>query len=64
MGLEIPGATRGVEHCVISRFWEFDQGGAWVVQEPYNVASKGVEWLLDFTKLPETIIGVVPDGKV
>ena len=38
MSLETPGATRGVERCVISRFWEFDLGGAWVVDEPYDVA--------------------------
>ena len=49
MRLETPGATRGVKRRVISRFWEFDQGGAWVVGEPYDVAFKDVGWLLDFT---------------
>ena len=39
----------------MSRFWEFEQGGAWVVEEPYDVAFEDVGWLLDFTKSPETI---------
>ena len=62
--LEISGATRGVECRVMSPFWEFDQGGAWVVEEPYDVASEDVGWLLDFTKSPETINGVVPNGRL
>ena len=64
MSLEAPGATRGVERRIISRFCEFDQGGAWVVEEPYNVASEDVGWLLDFTKSPKAINGVVPDGRL
>ena len=60
MSIEIPRATRGVEHRVSSLFWEFDQSGAWVVKEPYNVAFEDVGWLLDFTKSPGTINGVVP----
>ena len=64
MGLETPGATRGVERRVISRFWEFHQSGAWVVEEPYNVASEDFGGLLDFTKSPETINGVVSDGRL
>ena len=44
MNPEAPRATRGVERRVISRFWEFDQGGAWVVEEPYDVAFKDVGW--------------------
>ena len=55
VSLEISGATRGVERRVVSRFWEFDQGGAWVVEEPYDVASEDVGWLIGFTKSPETI---------
>ena len=50
MSLEAPRVTRGVERRVISRFWEFDQGGAWVVEEPYDVAFEDVGWYLDFTK--------------
>ena len=53
-----------MERRVVSRFWEFDQNGAWVVEEPYDVASKDVRWLLDFTKSPGTINGVVQDGKL
>ena len=64
MRLETPGATRGVERRVKSRFWEFDQGGAWVVEEPYDVASEDVGGLLDFTMSSETINGVVPDGRL
>ena len=62
--LEAPRATRGVERRVISRFWEFDQGGAWVVEEPYDVAFEDVGWFLDFTKSPEIINGVVSDGRL
>ena len=64
VSLEAPRATRGVEHRVISRFWEFDQGGAWVVEEPYDVAFRDVGWFLDFTNSPETINGVVPDERL
>ena len=39
MSLETPGATRGVERRVISRFGKFGLGRAWVVEEPYHVAS-------------------------
>ena len=53
-----------MERRVISRFWEFDQGGAWVVEEPYDVAFEDVGWFPDFTKSPETINGVVPDGRL
>ena len=64
VSLETPGATRGVERRVISRFWEFDQSEAWVVEEAYDVASVEVGCLLDSTKSPETINGVVPDGRL
>ena len=64
MSLEAPRATRGVERRVISRFWEFDQGGDLVVEEPYDVAFEDVGWFLDFTKSPEIISGVVPDGRL
>ena len=64
MSLETPRATRGVKGRLISRFWEFDQGGAWVVEEPYDVAFEDVGWFLVFTKSPETIIGVVPDWRL
>ena len=42
MSLEAPRATRGMEHRIINRFWEFDQGGAWVAEEPYDVAFEDV----------------------
>ena len=64
MSLEAPRTTRGVERRVITRFWEFDQGGAWVVKEKYDVAFKDVESLLDFPKSPETINEVVPYGRI
>ena len=60
--LEAPRTTRGVEHRVIGGFWEVDQDGAWVVEEPYDVASEDVRGVLDFTKLPRTIEGMVPNG--
>ena len=43
-------------------FWEVDQGRAWVVEEPYDVASEDVGGLLDFTKLPGTIKKMEPKG--
>ena len=64
MSLEAPRAKRGVERRIISRSWEFDQGGAWVVEEPYNVAFEDVEWFLGFTNSPETINGVVSNGRL
>ena len=64
MSLEAPRATGGVERRVISRFWEFDQGGAWVVEVPYDVAFEDVGWFLDFTKSPEIINGVVSDERL
>ena len=62
MRLKAPRATRGVECRVVSQFWEFDQGGSWVVEEPYDITSKAIGLLLDFTQPPGTIKGVVPDG--
>ena len=64
MSLEAPRATRGAERCLISRFLEFDQGGAWVVEEPYDVAFEDVGWFLVFTKSPETMNGPVPDWRL
>ena len=64
MSLEAPRAIRGVKSRVTSRFWGFDQDGAWVVEKPYDVAFEDVGWFLDFTKLPGTINGVVPDGSL
>ena len=62
MCLEAPGATEGVERRIIGGFWEVDQGRAWVVEEPYDVASEDVGELLDFAKPPGTIKGMVPNG--
>ena len=50
-----------MEHRIIGGFWEVDQGRAWVVEEPYDVASEDVGGLLDFAKPPRTIKGMVPD---
>ena len=61
MSLEIPGPSRGVERRVIGRFGEFEQNGAGVVEESHDVAFENVGWLIDFTKSPEAIYGVVPD---
>ena len=33
---------RGAEHRGVSRFWEFDQGGAWVIDEPSDVVFEDV----------------------
>ena len=44
-----------MERRIIGGFWEVDQGRAWVVEEPYDVASEDAGGLLDFTKPPETI---------
>ena len=41
--------TRGVERRVVGRFWELDQGKAWVVEEHSGVTSEVIAWLLDFS---------------
>ena len=61
--LEAPTATGGADRrIIISGFWEVDQDRAWVVEEPNDVASEDVGGLLDFTKPPGTIKGMVPNG--
>ena len=62
MCLKAPRATGGVERRTIGGFWEVDQGRAWVVEEPHDVASEDVGGLLDFTKPPGTIEGMEPIG--
>ena len=62
MCLKVPRVPRVVEYWVVSRFWEFDQGGSWVVKEPYDITSKVMGWLLDFTQPSGTVKGVEPDG--
>ena len=51
-----------MERRIIGGFREVDQGRAWVVEEPYGVASEDVGGLLDFTNLPGTSKGMVPKG--
>ena len=60
--LEAPRATGGVERRIIGGFWEVDQDGAWVLEEPDDVASEDIGGLLDFSILPGTIKGMVPNG--
>ena len=60
--LEAPKATGGVERRIIGGFGDVDQGRVWVVEEPYDVASEDIEGLLDFSKPPRTIKGMVPNG--
>ena len=60
--LEAPRATGGVERRIIGGFWEADQGRAWVVEEPYDVAFEDVGGLLDSTKPPGTIKGRESNG--
>ena len=62
VGLEAPRATEGVERRIIGGFGEVDQGRAWVVEEPYDVASEDFGGLLDFKKPPGTIKGKEPNG--
>ena len=64
VSLEAPRATRRMECRVISFSWEFDRGGAWVVEKPCDLAFEDVGWFLDFTKSPKTINGLVPDGRL
>ena len=40
--LEAPRATGGVERRIIGGFWEVDEGRAWVVEKPYDVASEDI----------------------
>ena len=60
--LEAPRATVGVQRRIIGGFGEVDQGRAWVVEEPYDVASEDIGGLLDFSKPPRTIKGMVRNG--
>ena len=53
-----------MDRRVVSRFWEFKQGGARVVEDSCDVTSEDVGWLLDCTKSPHTINGVIPDGRL
>ena len=46
--LEAPKATGGVECRIVGGFGEVDQGKAWVVEEPYDVASEDIGGVLDF----------------
>ena len=46
----------------MGEFWEVDQGRAWVVEEPYDVASEDVRGLLDLTKPSGTIKEMVLNG--
>ena len=47
--LEAPRATGGVERRTIGGIWKVDQGRAWVIEEPYDVASEDIRGLLDFS---------------
>ena len=60
--LAAPRATAGVERRTIGGFGEVDQGRTWVVEEPYDVASEDIGGLLDFSKPPRTMKGMVPNG--
>ena len=60
--LEAPRATGGVERRIIGGFGEVNQGRAWVVEEPYDVASEDIGGFPDFSKPPRTIKGMVPNG--
>ena len=60
--LEAQRATGGVERHIIGGFGEVDQGRAWVVEEPHDVASGDIGGLLDFSKPPKIIKGIVPNG--
>ena len=59
--LEALRATGGVERRIIGGFGEVDQRRAWVVEEPYDVASEDIGGLLDFSKPPRTTKGMVPN---
>ena len=60
--LEAPRATGGMERHIIGGFGEVDPGRAWVVEEPYDVASGDIGGLLDVSKPPKNIKGMVPNG--
>ena len=51
-----------MERRSIGGLWKVDEDRAWVVEEPYDVASEDNRGLLDFTEPPGTIKGVVPKG--
>ena len=59
--LEASRAIGGVEHRIIGGFRKVDQSRAWVVEEPHDVASEDIGGLLDFSKPPRTIKGMVPN---
>ena len=60
--LEAPRTTGGVERRIIGGFGEVDQDRAWVVEELYDVSSEDIGGLLDFSKPPRTIKGMVRNG--
>ena len=64
MWLEAPRAIGGVERRIIGGFWQVDQSRAWVVEKPYNVAFEDIGGLLDFSKPPGTVKGMVPNGGI
>ena len=47
MRFEAPGAIRGVQGRVIGRSGECDRGGAGVVEEPNDITSGVIGWLLN-----------------
>ena len=51
-----------MERRIIGEFWEVDQGRAWDVEKPYDVAPEGVGGLLHFAKPPGTSKGMVQNG--
>lgn len=59
---QAPGAGGGVECCIACGIREVDQDTAWIVEKPYDLASGEVGGLLDITKPPRAIEGVIPNG--
>ena len=51
-----------MEGRIIGGFRKVKQGRTWVVEEPDDVASEDVGGLLDLSKPPGTITGMVPKG--
>jgi len=61
VGFEPPAIEGSVEHRIVGIIRGVDWDRAWVVKEPYDVVSRDVGRLLDFSNVPGTIKGVVPN---
>ena len=51
-----------MESRIVDRVRKVNQDRAGVIEKPYNVTSRDVGGLFDFTQPPRTVEEVIPDG--